>query len=155
MTLAVSNAGLLVKSGMAKDFTDAFDMMTQAWSSSPLGSRDELGAATEEYTQFADGLGLTGERMYGILTAAADGGRYVVDKGGDALKEFGVKNREMTDEMLFAYMTIGLSAEEMQAKIAAGGPAADEAFGQIVNGILGIEDPLMRGQAAIALFGTP
>src|SRR5690606_17230449 len=41
------------------------------------------------------------------------------------------------------------------AAITAGGPAARKATKEIARGLLAIEDPTKRANAAIALFGTP
>src|SRR5690606_19628018 len=46
-------------------------------------------------------------------------------------------------------------AETMATRILAGGDTARGAFDDIVEGILGIEDPVARANTAIALFGTP
>ena len=49
---------------------------------------------------------------------------------------------------------IGLNAEEMTAKVAAGGPAAEEALGKTLDELRAIEDPVKRNAAGVALFGT-
>ncbi|HAX1982936.1 TPA: phage tail tape measure protein, partial [Escherichia coli] len=54
-----------------------------------------------------------------------------------------------------AYEMIGLNAERMSSAIASGGAAAREAMQRTAAGLLKIQDPAERANAAIALFGTP
>lgn len=52
------------------------------------------------------------------------------------------------------FETIGLNADEMAAKFAAGGDSAKEAFKQTIDALAGIEDPLAQNTAGVDLFGT-
>lgn len=152
---AVELARTLVSEGLAKDATEAFDLMSTAMSSTDIFNRDELKDAVREYAKYFDGIGIDGPRALAILSEAAEGGSYALDATGDSIKEFGVIMRDMPDGARDALERMGLDVGDLQAKIAEGGPAAEDAFGQIVTAIQGIEDPLARGQAAAAVFGTP
>ena len=47
---------------------------------------------------------------------------------------------------------IGLNADEMAAKFAAGGDSAKEAFKQTVSALAGLEDPLAQNTAGVDLL---
>jgi hypothetical protein len=61
----------------------------------------------------------------------------------------------MSTSSVAAYQNAGLNAQEMSAKIVAGGETAREGFQEIINGLLDIQDPVAQANAAIGLFGTP
>ena len=155
VTEAVNSVGIVMKSGLAQNAEEAFDLMTAAMQKMPAAMRGELMEATDEYGDELAALGITGERAFGLLVEASKGGTYGIDKTGDALKEFTVKTTDMSTTSVTAFNALGLNAEEMSNKILAGGTSASGAFDQIVTGLLGIKDPTEQANAAIALFGTP
>lgn len=152
---AVNAAGVLMKTGLADDGEDAFDLITKAMQSVPRLMRDELIPIIEEYSQDFAGLGIDGEDAMGLLVDAAQVGRFELDKTGDAIKELTIRASDMSAASQEAYATIGLDAEEMSRKIVSGGREARDAFDQIIDGLLDIEDPAAQANTAIALFGTP
>lgn len=152
---AAMYAGTLIKSGLAKDATQAFDLMTRAAQKVPASLREEVFEASTEYGQFFAQLGLDGPKAFDLLTRGAAKGQYGIDKAGDAIKEFTILSTDMSTASVASYKAIGLDAETMSNKILAGGETASKAFDQIVKGLLAIEDPTKRANAAIGLFGTP
>lgn len=152
---SVGNAGVLIETGLARDADHAFDLMTASMKKVPVAVRDELMAATHEYSQFFAGLGLDGEQSMGILVEASKGGTFMLDKLGDALKEVRIKAADTSTTTSDAYKTLGLNADVMRDKMNSGGADAKSAFDAIVSGLLGIEDPSLKANTAIALFGAP
>jgi phage-related minor tail protein len=152
---AAQMAGSLIRNGLAADATEAFDLMTAGFQQVPAAMREELPAILGEYGTNFRALGYSGEQAMALLVDAAAQGPIVLDKMGDALKEFTIRGTDMSTASVAAYGAIGLSAEDMAGKLAAGGPAAQEATQQVAAGLLGIEDPVQRANSAIALFGTP
>lgn len=152
---AVGTVGQLIRQGLVADATQGFDLMTAAYQRVPAAMREELPAILSEYGVNFQQLGYTGEQAFGLLTAAAEQGPFVLDKTGDALKELSIRATDMSAASVAAYEAAGLNAEDMAAKILQGGPAAQEATQQIAQGLLDIEDPVARSNAAIGLFGTP
>lgn len=152
---AVSSAGILISSGLARDVDHAFDLMAAGMQEMPAHLREELLEATDEYGQFFSSLGISGERAFGMLTAAASDGMYGIDKTGDALKELTIRATDMSATSVEAYEAAGLGAESMSAAFLAGGDQAADAFTMLIEGLLGIEDPVLRANSAIALFGAP
>jgi len=155
ITRATSTAGILTKSGLAKDATEAFDLMTAASQRVPAQLREDVLDAADEYSQFFASLGMDGQQAFALLVANADKGMYGIDKVGDAVKEFSIRATDLSAASKGAYEAIGLGMEEMTNKLLAGGDSASEATQQIVDGLLSIEDPGRRAEASIALFGTP
>jgi len=149
---AVSRAGALMESGLAKDADHAMDLIVASMQKIPKGLQDELGDATTEYARFFADLGFTGEETFGLLASATDA--IQLDKIGDAVKEFTIRATDMSALTVGAFDTIGLDAETMAGRILAGGDEAKGAFDQIVDGLLAIEDPVEQSNTAIALFGA-
>jgi phage-related protein len=155
VTDAVNSAGLLLQRGLADNADQGLDLLTATMQGLAPTMREPILEAADEYGQFFSDLGLNGEQMFGILKSAAAEGEWALDKTGDALKELTIRGTDMSKASIDAFDAAGLSAEDMASKLIAGGDQGAEALQQIANGLLGIEDPVERSNAAIALFGTP
>ena len=151
----IQTASELVSSGLASSADEAFDLLTRGLQEMPQGIRDELFAASNEYGDFFADLGLTGAEAYGKLTDFAVDGIYGIDKFGDALKELTIRGADMSSASVAAFDAAGLSAETMAEQFLAGGDDARDAIEETAAGLLSIDDPVERANAAIALFGTP
>jgi hypothetical protein len=152
---AARNAGILLKTGLASDATEAADLITRSLQSVPAALRGEIVDATQEYSQFFAAVGLDGPEAMKLLTDAAEDGQFGIDKMGDAIKEFTIRATDMSDASVDAFDAIGLDAQDMANKLLAGGDTARDAFDTIIDGLQGIQDPADRANTAIALFGTP
>lgn len=149
-----SNAvGQMMKTGIAKDGTEALDILTAGMQR--MGPRaDDLADTMNEYsTKFRD-LGLSAADAMGLMSQGMQAGARDTDTIADALKEFQIRATDGSKTSTEAYEAIGLSAEDMTKKIAAGGPGAREGLQQVLDGIKAIEDPAERSQTAVGLFGT-
>ncbi|MFD7591722.1 phage tail tape measure protein [Kitasatospora sp. NPDC059812] len=145
--------GQMLKTGLAKDGTEAMDLMTVAMQR--MGPRaDDLSDTMNEYsTKFRD-LGLSGADAMGLMAQGMAAGARDTDTMADALKEFQIRSTDGSKASTEAYEAIGLNAEAMTKKIAAGGAGAKEGLQQVLDGIKGIKDPADRSAAAVGLFGT-
>lgn len=152
---SVQTVSTLMSTGLVSSTTQGFDLMTAAFQRVPAAMRDELPEILHEYGVNFNALGFTGEQAFSTLVQAAQKGKFALDKTGDALKEFTIRGSDMSEASQGAYTAIGLDAEEMSRKIAAGGAGAQEALQATARGLLGISDPATRANTAIALFGTP
>lgn len=152
---AVSLVGQLVRTGLAADATEGFDLITAASQRVPAALREDVLAASGEYGQFFSTLGFSGEQAFALLVDAAGKGQFGLDKIGDAVKEFTIRSTDMSTASTEAYQAIGLDAESMANKILAGGDTAQGATQQIIDGLLSMTNPSEQAAAAIALFGTP
>jgi len=152
---AARNAGILIENGLAKDATDAFDLMTASMQQVPAALRGEVMDATQEYSKSFSQLGIDGPAAMGLLVASTANGQYGIDKMGDAVKELTIRSTDMSATSVEAYEAAGLSATDMSAAFLAGGDTAAGALDNLVVGLQNIKDPTEQANAAIALFGTP
>lgn len=152
---AAAAAGIAVENDLATSATGALDLLTKSFQEVPPLIRDEITTAISEYGKSFDQLGIEGPEAFGLLVQASDQGIIGIDKAGDAIKEFTIRATDGSKLSSEAFDTIGLDAEAMANDILAGGDTAGDAFGQIVEGLLGITDPAEQANTAIALFGTP
>lgn len=145
----------LVNQGITDGIDESLDYITTAFQQIPTELQGPLQDALSEYAPFLQDIGFSTEETFALLTSAAAEGEFQLDKTGDALKEFGIRATDGSAASSEAYEAIGLNAEEMANRLLAGGETANGAFDEIVAGLLDIEDPAERANAAIALFGTP
>ena len=134
---------------------DAFDMLAVAMEDSTAEVRDELSAAVREYGDFFDQLGFSADSSLAFLEHFGEDGAMAMDKAADALKEFTIRGADMSASSVDAFEAAGLSAEDMAAKILAGGSEGQQALWDTAEALMTIEDPAEQAAAAIALFGAP
>ena len=114
----------------------------------------ELIDTINEYSvQFAK-VGFDAEQMFSIMQSGADGTAWNLDKVGDAVKEFSIRSIDGSTTTVDAFNSIGLNADQMMQTFAAGGDAANEAFYDVLDALLAMEDPVARDAAGVGLFGT-
>jgi phage-related minor tail protein len=150
---SIAAASKLVKSGMAPDMTTAFDQITRGMQTTGIAS-DDLLDTIGEYTPYLSSLGVDGAMAFGMMGKAQELGIQNTDKWADAMKEFGIRAIDGSATSIDAYQSLGLSAEDTAAKIAAGGPGAAQAMSQVVQALQGIEDPIEQNRIGVQLFGT-
>ncbi|WP_431784322.1 phage tail tape measure protein [Streptomyces chumphonensis] len=146
-------AGQLIRTGLAKDGKEAFDLITRGFQTGADKGEDLLDTLNEYGTQFRD-LGLTGKQSIGLLTQGLKAGARDSDTVADALKEFAIRAKDGSDTTKAGFDAIGLSASQMAQTFAKGGPEAGKALDQVLDRLRGIEDPARRSEVAVALFGT-
>jgi len=149
-----SNAvGQMLKTGMAKNADEAFDILVRGAQEGANKSEDLLDTFNEYGVQFK-GIGLDGKTAMGLLSQGLQAGARDGDLVADSLKEFGLIVRAGGDEVNAAYKSMGLSGADMTKAIAQGGPAAKAALDQTLDGLRQIKDPAERSATAVTLFGT-
>lgn len=107
-----------------------------------------------EYSAQYSALGLSAEQFVQSLITAGDEGVFSIDKVGDAVKEFNIRSKDLSTTSRQAYQLLGLNADEMFNRFAAGGETAEEAFFEVINALEDMDDPLTQNYAAVSLFGT-
>lgn len=151
---AARAAGQMVRTGMARDFDHAMDILVAGYQNGANASYDLLDTLEEYPTHFRD-LGLSGEEATGLLIQGLEGGAFNADKVADALKELTLQVKKLDNQAAGdALREIGLGHEDMARAFTEGGPAARDALGQILDGLQGIEDPAERAGLMVDLFGT-
>lgn len=119
-----------------------------------LNKHDDLIDTIDEYSQYFDLAGLSGQEMFASLENASAAGVRNLDYVGDAMKEFGIIMMEDSTKASDALTKLGLPAEQLRTDFAAGGDTAKAAFETIVGAIGAVEDPLLQNQIGVELFGT-
>ncbi|SDL32934.1 phage tail tape measure protein [Streptomyces indicus] len=146
-------AGQMIRTGMAKDATQAFDLLTRGYQSGADKAGDLADTVNEYSTQFRK-LGLDGGQALGLVSQALANGARDSDVAADALKEFSIRAVDGSKTTADGFKMIGLNASDMAARIGKGGTSASTALDLTLDKLRGIEDPVKRSQAAVALFGT-
>ncbi|NMD55184.1 MULTISPECIES: phage tail tape measure protein [Tsukamurella] len=152
---ASQTASQLITNGLAKDSTQAMDMLTAAMQRVPAAMRGELPEVLNEYGKHFQTFGLSGEAAMGLIVDMAPQGKIALDKTGDAIKELSIRATDGSKSTTAAFKAIKVDGDAMAKAIASGGPQSQAAMQDIAKGLLSIQDPAERAQQAIALFGTP
>ncbi|WP_095159174.1 phage tail tape measure protein [Pseudomonas sp. Irchel 3E13] len=152
---AMQTVGIMMQNGLAKDSTEAFDLLTAGLQKIPQQMRGEIPEILHEYSTHFRGMGFSGAEAMNLLVEQAKQGKFALDKTGDAIKEFSIRGSDLSKTSREAYASIGLDAEKMSSAIAKGGPGARDAILKTAKALQKIKDPAERANAAIALFGTP
>ena len=132
---------------------EAFDLIA-AGAQNGLDFSGELIDTINEYSvQFAK-LGLSADDMFQILQSGADGTAWNLDKVGDAVKEFSIRAIDGSDTTVSAFQALDYNADEMMATFAAGGDKANQAFFEVLDRLLAMDDQVQRDAVGVKLFGT-
>jgi murein DD-endopeptidase MepM/ murein hydrolase activator NlpD/phage-related minor tail protein len=152
---AAVSAGALVNNGLAKNATQAFDLLTAGAQKAGPQMTGPLLDATNEYSKHFKMLGIDGKSAMGTLASAASGGEIAIDKAGDAIKEFGIRATDLNDTgAQQSLKTLGLNGKKTADQLLAGGKTANKATQRIAKGLLSIKDPSKQAAVASGLFGT-
>ena len=119
-----------------------------------LNYSDELLDSISEYSaQFAK-AGFSADDMFNIMQKGADTGAWNLDKVGDAIKEMSILVIDGSDATAEAFSKIGLDANDMAQKFAAGGESPRNAFFETVAALANMDDKVQQNIAGVGLFGT-
>ncbi len=131
----------------------AFSLLTQGAQNGLDKSGDLMDTANEYANQFKS-LGFSAEDMFDTLAAGSENGAFNLDKVGDAVKEFNIRSKDGSKTSTQAFEALGLNADKMMHTFAAGGPAAKQAFTDIMSMLGDIQDPVQRNTIGVALMGS-
>ncbi len=96
-----------MQNGLAKDASAAFDLIGRGFQELSGEMRRELPEILHEYSTNFRALGFDGQEAMSLLVAAAEQGKFALDKTGDALKEFTIRGSDMSKASREAYETVG------------------------------------------------
>ncbi|GAA3956646.1 hypothetical protein GCM10022384_07220 [Streptomyces marokkonensis] len=152
---AAQAAGIAVKTGLAKDSTEAFDLIAKGMVGLGKDGEDLLETISEYGVQFAKS-GLSGRTAVGLMRQAIQAGWKDTDKLADAFKELELRVTGGGKAQVDALKSIGLNADEMIEALSAGGQRGEEAMTKIHDAIveLGPESNVAK-KAVQDLFGGP
>lgn len=145
--------GQLMRTGLAKNATQALDLITKGLQG-PANKADDLLDTLNEYPIQFQKLGLTGPKALGLLSQAVRAGARDSDVAADALKEFAIRATDGSKLTSDSFKAVGLDAKKMSQAIADGGPKAQAALGLTLDKLRAVKDPAKRAQIAVGLFGT-
>ncbi|MFJ8081961.1 phage tail tape measure protein [Streptomyces sp. NPDC096205] len=146
--------GQLIRTGLAKDADEAFDIITTGFGTSANKADDLLDTINEYSVQFKR-VGLDGQTALGLIDQAIDAGARDSDQVADALGQFGELALASSQGVQDAFKSIGLNADTMKAKLQAGGKSGQQALQMTLDALRGTKDETIRLNAATALFGDP
>ncbi|MFF4952281.1 phage tail tape measure protein [Streptomyces chattanoogensis] len=150
VTNAVSQ---MIRTGLAKNSTEAFDILTKGFQGGADKAGDLLDTFNEYGTQFRK-LGLDGTQALGLIQQGLKGGARDGDLAADALKEFSIRAIDGSKSTADGFKALGLNAGTMAERIGKGGKSASAALDLTLDRLRGIKDPVKQSAAATALFGT-
>ncbi|MFF3557321.1 phage tail tape measure protein [Streptomyces tsukubensis] len=149
-----SNAvGQMIKTGLAANAEEAFDLMTVGAQNGANKAEDLADTFNEYSTQFRS-MGLTGADAMGLMSQGLQAGARDSDSVADAIKEFSIEAVAGSDKIRKGFEGVGLNADQMFQMIGKGGPSARQALGMTLDSLRSIEDPTRRNALAVELFGT-
>lgn len=140
--------------------TDATDFLIAGFEKGLNTSGDFLDTVGEYSNLMADN-GFAAEEFFSIMETGQAGGVLGTDKAADAFKEFGIRIREMGDDVFgpegVLRTTMGMTDEEVSALFNGmqdGSISVADAYQKILPKLAAIENPIYRNTAGVALFGT-
>ena len=148
-----TRAAEAIRKNFGSSAEEAFSLIA-AGAQNGLDFSGELIDTINEYSsQFAK-LGFDADGMFNILQAGADGTAWNLDKVGDAIKEFSIRAIDGSDTTVEAFTSLGYNADELMATFAAGGEGANDAFFDVLDTLMAVDDQVERDALGVALFGT-
>jgi TP901 family phage tail tape measure protein len=153
VTQTARAAGQMVRTGLAKDSAEAFDIITRGFQQTGDQAGDLLDTFSEYSTQFRK-LGLDGTTATGLLSQGLKAGARDLDIVADALKEFSIRAVDGSKSTSEGFKALGLDAAAMGTQIGKGGESAKAGLDTVLDKLREIDDPVKRSQVAVQLFGT-
>ncbi|WP_189110500.1 phage tail tape measure protein, partial [Streptomyces camponoticapitis] len=150
VTNAVSQ---MMRTGLAKNSTEAFDLITKGFQGGADKGGDFLDTMNEYGTQFRK-LGIDGPAAIGLINQGLKGGARDADIVADSIKEFSIRAIDGSKTTADGFKALGLDAGKMADQIGAGGKGASLGLDTVLDKLRGIKDPVKQAAAATALFGT-
>lgn len=154
LTMATAAVGQLMRTGLAKNADEAFDIITTGLQSSADKGGDYLETLNEYATQWRR-VGLDGKTATGLLSQALKAGARDADQVADAIGQFGERALAGGKPIDEAFKSIGLSSKTMGKMIGAGGDQAEKALQMTMDGLKKTSNEQTKLNAATALFGDP
>ncbi|MFE7047120.1 phage tail tape measure protein [Streptomyces californicus] len=150
---AANAAGQAVKTGLAKNSTEALDTMYRGFQ--VMGPRaDDLADTFNEYSTIFRALNLDMKTVTGLFSQGMKAGARDTDVVADALKEFQIRTTDGSKASAEGFELLGMSAKKSTAMFAAGGAGASRGLQTVLDKLRNMKDPVDRNAAAVALFGT-
>lgn len=151
VTAVTRAAGQMMRTGLAKNAKEAFDVLTIGFQQGADKAEDLLDTFNEYSTQFRD-LGLNAKSATGLMIQGLRAGARDADTVADGLKELNIRVQDLSAAP--ALKKLGLDADRMAAAFGKGGSTAARALDQILDKLRAVKDPTERYALAVQLLGT-
>lgn len=148
-----TRAAAAIEKNFGTAATDAFSLIA-AGAQNGLDYSGELIDTINEYSSQFSKLGFTADGMFNLLQSGADSTAWNLDKVGDAIKEFSIRSIDGSDSTREAFQALGYNAGETMAVFASGGDAANDAFFDVLDTLMEVDNEVKRDAIGVALFGT-
>lgn len=142
---------LIDQFGISAD--EAFNLIVQG-AQNGLNKNGDLLDSINEYSVHYKQQGYSAEEFFNSLENGTAAGTFSVDKLGDAMKEFGIRSKDTATTTQEGFELIGLDADTMRSKFAAGGESARQATDEVLQALFDMDDQVAQNQAGVDLFGT-
>jgi len=153
MDMTTQAVSKMLRTGIAKDGTEAFDVLTRAvQQGADIGG--DLTETFQEYSVQVEALGLSAADAAGLMLQGVKAGARDADTVIDGIKEFAIRGKDLADSTTSGYERIGLSADEMRDKVASGSAGTRDALGLVLDKLREMPPGVERNAAAVELFGT-
>lgn len=151
---ATNAVGQMMKTGLVKNATEGFDLVTKTMQKVPASLRDDLLPTVQEYsTQFRN-LGLSGKDAMALMVQGVNAGARDIDVVADTLKEFSIEAVQGSEKISSGWKKLGLDSGKMSSMMEKGGSSAKKALDMTLDSLREVEDPTKRNAIAVELFGT-
>jgi hypothetical protein len=154
LTMATAAVGQMIRTGLADDADEAFDILAVGLGTAGDKAGDLLETFNEYSTQFRR-VGLDGQTATGLLVQGLKNGAKDADQVADALGQFGEIALAGGSSVDDAFKSIGLNSATMAKMIGKGGSSAEKALQMTTDALRGTKDEQVKLNAAGALFGDP
>ncbi|MCC9712085.1 phage tail tape measure protein [Streptomyces sp. MNU76] len=153
---AANAAGTMMKNGLAKNGTEAFDLLAAGMNGLGPASEDLMETFTE-YGPIFKSAGISGQTALGLMRQAIKGGwGKDTDKIADAFKELTLQVTSGSEASAAALTSLGLDAKQIGTDMSAGGKRGEEAMGSVLAKIRELGPGSQTAKVAIQdLFGGP
>lgn len=150
---AANAAGALLKQGLVKDGTEAFDVLVKAAQTLPASMAADIPAIVTEYGTHFKRIGLDAATAFGMMGQFVKAGGKDIDQAADVLHEFARITSEETQRAADGFKALGLDSKKMLSDIGKGGKPAADALALTLDALRGVKDPAQQAQLGVALFG--
>ncbi|MEU9388673.1 phage tail tape measure protein [Streptomyces sp. NPDC048324] len=149
-----NSVGQMLKTGMAKDADEAFDILVKGAQEGGNKAEDLLDTFNEYSTNFRT-LGLNGKDAMGLISQGLKGGARDADQVADAIKEFSLVAGQGGKAVEDTFTSIGLNGSQIVKDVAAGGDRAKGAMDKVLDALAKMPATAERANVVKTLFGGP
>ncbi|WP_405398432.1 phage tail tape measure protein [Streptomyces microflavus] len=144
----------MLKTGLAKNAEEAFDIMTRG-AQNGANKAEDLADVFNEYSTSFRTMGLDGATAMGLISQGLKGGARDADQVSDAIKEFSLVAGQGGKAVEETFTSIGLNGSQIVKDVAAGGDSAKSAMDKVLDALRQMPASAERASVVKTLFGGP